>query len=261
MTLTDTDKTLDETDKIILWAYHGGVTEDKALQRTEGKPGVRQHRRRRKRLQRLGYLRDLQEGKHGPGKHVFQPTEEIPFFEKRGPEKELLQATKEERIEPKPVKLSPEHVALIKAGVQCYMGVMTVRSSINYKDAWRKPRRVRTICRKEILPLVDDIRELRSKGVKVTLPWQFFEKENPPHFKSIFRSPDLRGPLKILLHKPLGECCWIRPSLPEWKEYLQKLADELKVFPEIHSSAVLAGVWSGGQIPNYYVVVPSRIVD
>lgn len=85
MTLTDTDKTLDETDKIILWAYRDGATEDEALRRTDGKPGVRQHRRGRKRLQKLGYLRDLQEGKHGPGKHVFQSTEDISFLEKRGP--------------------------------------------------------------------------------------------------------------------------------------------------------------------------------
>jgi len=253
--------------------YSGGKTEREARGSKAKNSTKWHHRRKRKRCELEGHLTRLPPlSENAPGRPSSSLEEDgrKQSTRPRGrrasrwiPTRELIQSTKGERDVHQPADLGAGRIALIKAGVYCWTKVKTVKVKINDKDAWRKPRRIRAICSKDIRPLVESIRELWSRGVKVTLPFDFFEKENPPLSKGIFTSPDLRGTLGILLYTSSAEnpCLWVHPSLPEWEEYLNKVASELEPFLHAHVEAVIAGEMSGCEVPGYDLVVPSRIVD
>jgi hypothetical protein len=136
------------------------------------------------------------------------------------------------------------------AALMCWFRARYTHLSIEEKDAWRKPRRIRSICLHKIRWLVEDLRDLRDGGVKVLLPWEFFQDEKPPMFKGILRSPDLRGPLQILVYQN-KKTEWIRPSLTEWGEYVEHVMKELMPFYEAYTE---------GHIPGPTVLRPARMV-
>jgi len=262
---------LPSTDRRIVNAYTDGRTEREAFARTGKKPSLWHHRRRRKILEDADYLRRLSPSDtFGPGRPSSTVEGDGPKQSRRShgrrasmwiPTWQVMEPRVEERSAPEHAESRIGRTTLIKAGAYCYAKVVGIKAIVNESDAWRRPRRIRAICSKQIFPLVESLRELRSKGVQVSLPWEFFDGENPPLSKGIFTSPDLRGTLRILLYRPSGESIWVRPSLPEWEEYLQKVASDLEPFQIAYVDAVLAGKMSGGEIPGNYVCDPSRIVD
>ncbi|MBU0686105.1 MAG: hypothetical protein KJ653_09720, partial [Candidatus Thermoplasmatota archaeon] len=141
-----------------------------------------------------------------------------------------------------------------KAALACWFRVRYTQSFTEEKDTWRRPRKVRSICLDKIEPLVESLRDLRAGGVEVTMPWEFFREENPPEFKGILRSPDLRGPLRLLIYQN-KEAEWIRPSLLEWDAYLEHVRKELEPFYDAYAQAVFESVESGGmtkELKDFY---------
>ncbi|NLT36721.1 MAG: hypothetical protein GXX95_00980 [Methanomassiliicoccus sp.] len=226
----------DKTRETVKKAYSGGKTEDEA-QKILHKQGISlsSHQKHRADLVKDGNLTPKPHHGKGKGPTQFIPTDEL-----------LLPPNTQE------IDLSKEEATLpVSKGVLVSMVIDQAKEiveAIEKDDAWKNKRKIRKICN-EIRPVIGHIAYLESLGYSLTLPWHFFEKENPPLWKGLFGWKDLRGtggiPVKIAGADIEGVnekedrlylnpeftnnelYVIIYPSLPEWKWYFMKVIEEL----------------------------------
>jgi hypothetical protein len=120
---------------------------------------------------------------------------------------------------------------------------------ISENDSWRKPRKIKSICRNEISPFVGTILSLQGMGCQVPAPWDYapFWSSRPRAFWEGLTGPkDLSGPIRLCRD---AESRWdhgkrgprltidstgkqvVHPNLLEWRAYLSKVATILDSEP------------------------------
>jgi len=140
---------------------------------------------------------------------------------------------------------------------------------IDTNEAWKKPRRIKSICRDEIGPLLDSIDFLRRKGYQIPSPYDyepFFLGEERLLWKGVLGARNLAGTISIprpgifpmlrpfgltpLVLKTTGkneaeinvnekgkvipmprEEILVNPSLGEWQDYLREVVIGLQKGP------------------------------
>jgi len=213
-------------EKKILKAYSDarGRTEKEALEYTKYEPGVRQHRRIRKKLQDFGLIEDLQRGVRGPVEHRWRTVRD---FEQ--PATKGLKKSK--------VALDDR---LLTIGMLIFRDLNEAEFKTRKTGFFLSRKRIIDLCLDIIEPVVKEIYNLRQEGFQLTLPSEYFGRSGSS--KTIYRPDRLQGPIAVYPSNAKNEQK-IFPMISEWHDYLRRVLFELAyILPPLEEDRILSKI-------------------